>query len=345
MRLTRPTLYWISQLVGWSLYGAIGLFFTAAFNGLTLKMVLSQGVITGTMLLTSHLLRHLLRRWGWLRLRPVPLLVRLPPLLLGLAVASLAVMVFVLVAVLHLYIWSDYNLFSLGGYALSTFMVYCWWTLLYFIIHVFEDRQRQEVEKWKLQAAVNEAELTALKSQLNPHFVFNSLNNIRALVLEDPHRAREMITHLSTLLRYTIQFNNQDRVPLKRELEVVQDYLTLESIHYEKRLRYQIEADPATLEVAVPPMTVQLLVENAIKHGIANRPQGGEVRVRTFRSGPLLEIEVQNSGQLESASAGTGIGLRNAAERLRLLFGEITEFTLENGSPDTVAARFRIPVA
>ncbi|MGB3618813.1 MAG: histidine kinase [Catalinimonas sp.] len=339
----RTTLYWTTQIVGWGLYGSVGVFFASVYGNMTGRVWLSQVVITGVMLLTSHGLRHLLHRYGWLELRPVALLGRLLPTLVVLAAVSLAVIIVLLVPVLRIYTWADYTPDRLSGYALSTLMVYCWWSLLYVVIHTLEDRRRQEIEKWKLEAAVHEAELQALKSQLNPHFVFNSLNNIRALVLEDPHRARGTITHLSTLLRYTIQFNNQDRVPLRRELEVVRDYLQLESIHYEQRLRYHIDADDDTLDLPVPPMTVQLLVENAIKHGIANQPHGGQVRVRTFRDGTTLEVAVENCGQLAPGTEGGGIGLRNAAERLRLLFGEITEFTLENGSANTVAARFRIP--
>jgi LytS/YehU family sensor histidine kinase len=207
--------------------------------------------------------------------------------------------------------------------------------------------RQAEIDKWKLAAAVREAEMQTLKAQINPHFLFNGLNNIRALISEDPERARHMLTHLSELLRYAIQLNRTDQVPLSRELAVVRDYLQLESLQLEERLRYAIEVADDCLSVSVPPMLVQVLVENAIKHGLAPRPSGGELLVRAHCAGGELLLSVENTGQLGTGlglTAGTGTGLNNARERLRLLFGSQAELRLEQAAPDTVAARVRLPV-
>src|SRR5690606_9276799 len=123
-----------------------------------------------------------------------------------------------------------------------------------------------EVERWRLQAAVKDAELAALRAQVNPHFLFNSLNSIRALIVEDPARAQQVVTQLAALLRYTLQAGATSTVPLEAELHAVRTYLALESIRLEERLRYTIDVDDAVRQAPVPPMLVQTLVENGIKH-------------------------------------------------------------------------------
>jgi sensor histidine kinase YesM len=218
------------------------------------------------------------------------------------------------------------------------------WCLLYFGINFFYHFRESEVEKWKLNAMVREAELQALKSQINPHFIFNSLNNIRSLVLEDPEKARSMITNLSGLLRYSIQFSRKEKVKLEDEIEVVKNYLKLESIQYEDRLRYKLEITEEALDFKIPPMIIQILVENAIKHGIAALPEGGEVNIRTHLFEDDLVVEVINSGRYKTEIAGTGIGLQNASERLRMLFGKLSTLTVENLDDNRVIAKFSVPI-
>ena len=186
--------------------------------------------------------------------------------------------------------------------------------------------------------------MQALKSQINPHFIFNSLNNIRSLVLEDPERARTMITNLSGLLRYSVQFSHHEKVRLEDELQVVKNYLKLESIQYEDRLQYKLEINEETLDLKIPPMVIQILVENAIKHGIAELPAGGEVRIRTKLIKNDLIVEVLNTGRLKTEVTGTGIGLQNASERLNMLFGKLSTLTVENYDSDKVMAKFSIPI-
>lgn len=218
------------------------------------------------------------------------------------------------------------------------------WSLIYFVFQFFMNFKQSEIEKWKLQAAVKDAELIALKSQINPHFIFNSLNNIRALVVEDAEKAREMITHLSDLLRYSIQFNNKAKVSIEDELEIVTNYLNLESIQFEDRLTYSFDVHKDTLEHKIPPMAIQILVENAIKHGISNLPKGGMIRINTTLVDNSLVVEVVNSGQLQTRTSGTGIGIKNVSERLSLLFGQLSSFSLENVNDNTVSAKFIVPL-
>ncbi len=219
------------------------------------------------------------------------------------------------------------------------------WSLMYFLFKFFMNFKSSEVEKWRLEAAVKDAELIALKSQINPHFIFNCLNNIRSLVIENPEKSRDMITHLSDLLRHSIQFNNKEKVSLEQELEVVQNYLNLESIQFEDRLRYRLEIKPETLELQIPPMAIQLLVENAIKHGIANLPKGGEVNIKSYLDNQTLVVEVLNTGQINNTTTGAGIGLKNASDRLNLIFGKLSGLEISNFNSEMVLAKFKIPLA
>lgn len=218
------------------------------------------------------------------------------------------------------------------------------WSLVYFTFQFFFNYKSSETEKWRLEAAVKDAELQALKSQINPHFIFNSLNNIRALIIEDPVKAREMITHLSGLLRYSVQFSNKEKVTLEDELAVVENYLRLESIQFEDRLQYKIEVGPETLDYKIPPMVIQMLVENAIKHGISTLPEGGEIKIISHLENDALVVEVINTGQLKTKSETSGIGLKNATDRLKLLFGKLSDLRVQNLTGNMVSARFTIPL-
>ena len=202
-----------------------------------------------------------------------------------------------------------------------------------------------EVEKLALKAALQEAELMVLKNQINPHFLFNALNNIRSLILIEPEKARKMVTHISDLLRYSIQFNASEKVSLKEEVEIVKDYLQLESIQFDERLKYDIEISPETLKIPIPPMAIQLLVENAIKHGLSTQAAGGTILIRTKANDENLIIEVINSGQLQTNKKREGIGLKNLMERLKILFGPFAEFSLSNTENNTVTASLKIPLS
>lgn len=225
-------------------------------------------------------------------------------------------------------------------------MYFLCWSAIYFAYQFLQKNREVEIEKWKLQATVKDAELSALKSQINPHFIFNSLNNIRSLVIEDAEKARNSITHLSDLLRFSIQFDPYEKVSLVKEMEVVADYLNLESIQLEERLTYHLLMDKKTKEVLVPPMLIQTLVENAIKHSINNLPIGGEIIVESKLSAEFLTIYVKNTGQLKLAKAPKrrGIGITNAKERLRLLYGEKASLVVENMKENLVCATVQIPI-
>ncbi|MBS0663072.1 MAG: histidine kinase [Verrucomicrobia bacterium] len=232
----------------------------------------------------------------------------------------------------------------------GTFMLTGWWCI-YFFYHLFDRYNRLQIEQLSLATHVKEAELRALKSQVNPHFIFNSLNSLRALIDEDPSRARQAVTQLANLLRYSLQSGQQETVPFEDELRVVNDYLALEQVRHEERLRLRLDVAPETLQLPIPPMLLQTLVENAVKYGISMSPEGGEIAILARREHGALRLQVTNPGaldggaeQLARASASTGVGLANAANRLRLLFGDRAQLVLRPDKPGLVVAEAVIPL-
>jgi len=350
----RQRWYWILQVVGWLFYAGLGLLLIRLFAMQIVigwHLVAIQLAMALVLLLTSHALRAWIHWQQWKQLSFGALLWRLIVANGVAAVLSQAV----LGTIIAFLIRPPASMGGLAGsaqfvgYILNTYVVLWLWTACYFGVYYLRRYQQAEVDRWKLQAAAREAEMRTLKAQINPHFLFNGLNNIRALVMEDPARARAMMTHLSDLLRYSIQLNGTEQVPLARELEIVEHYLQLEAMQLEERLRYTLDVDPAALTVPIPPMTLQLLVENAIKHGIAPRPEGGCVALTAqLAAGAQLHVAVRNTGHYHPPATGhSGVGLRNARERLALLFGPTATLTLTDdpNTPNQVVAHLRLPVA
>ncbi|RSK42188.1 sensor histidine kinase [Hymenobacter perfusus] len=341
-------LYWRAQLVGWALYFGFNVAIFSAFGRFSVELLLIVSAIVLPMMGLTHWLRYHIRANGWEQLAPLPLTGRLLVTHAVLSVLSQVVIWALLIWVVRPgpdgkpHGWAQFI-----GYALNVNFVLWLWSGFYFGWHFFHRYKQAEVNQWKLAAAVREAEMRTLKAQINPHFMFNGLNNIRALVMEDPARTRDMITHLSDLLRYSIQLNSAEQVPLRRELEIVEHYLQLEALQLEERLRYTLDVDPAALYVPIPPMTLQLLVENAIKHGLAPRPAGGFIHLTAqLNDSNTLHVTVRNTGRYEPRPGHEGVGVRNARERLQLLFGAAAHLHLTNDphAPDTVVAHLQLPV-
>ena len=336
--------YWICQLLFWGIYTAFLLLVLAYSGQPDQRLFWLQFMIGGTLLLVSHGLRVYIKYKGWVQ-RPLSWL--LPRLLLLNVLASVLAQILIHSQMVLFLDWLSFRPIVFTEVLVYTFNVnvmFCLWGLGYFSAQYFRRYRTSEIEKWKLQAALKEAELTALKAQINPHFIFNALNNIRALSREDGERSRQMITRLSDLLRYAVDMSRQEQVTVAEELAIVEDYLQLEALHYEERLRYKVEADPATLSLSLPPMSIQLLVENAIKHGISRLQGGGFLHVQLKLVQDQLQIEVENSGQLQlSSSERKGHGLKNIRDRVRLLYGEEAFFEITNSSREAVCARLQIP--
>ncbi len=196
----------------------------------------------------------------------------------------------------------------------------------------------------KLESLVKELELKTIKSHINPHFIFNALNSIRALIDENPERARTAITELSNILRSSMQTEKQETVTFEKELNIVKDYLALEHIRFEDRLQVEYDIDEDTLNQPIPPMMLQTLVENAIKHGISKQVKGGTVKLVSDFKNDFHEIVIQNTGRLNGAVNGDGFGLASTKNRLQLLFGDKANFDIRECNGNIVEATVVIPV-
>lgn len=228
----------------------------------------------------------------------------------------------------------------------NTLLIYSAWLCGYFAIVIQRQRSREELRRAQLSEALQSAELRLLKSQLNPHFLFNALNGVRALIADEPAKAQDAVTQLARTLRYTLAAGDAELVTVAREMEMVNDYLALESLRLAERLKIVREVESAAADARIPVMLLQTLVENAIKHGIAPLRQGGTLRIVARVVARMLIIEVENPRSAEHvpASYHQGVGLKNASERLRLLFGDSASLELDLASPKHAAATVRLPL-
>jgi len=221
------------------------------------------------------------------------------------------------------------------------------WLLIYLVWHYVERNRKDHIDKLRLEGMVKSLELKTIKSHINPHFIFNALNSIRALVDENPPRARTAITELSNILRSSLKADSLETVPLHQELDIVRDYLALEHMRFEERLKIEMRIDEDTLNQPIPPMMLQTLVENAIKHGISRDMNGGLIRISSYLKNDQHELIVQNTGNLGSfkTNGTSGFGLKSTEERLNMLYGDKARFEIEEISGGIVQSKIIMPSA
>jgi hypothetical protein len=356
-RESRPqVIYWVLQLAGWGLYTLVRLYAAVALLKLpwaraTLELLLLDGAGLGL----SHWLRDFAQRHGWsaLPLRelawravcasfifgtPLGLMTQMTsisalqdpaPLLQQYAPALSFHIAVPITSALHVLNWA---------------IVFMTWLALYFTALAVRRHRSAALRQSELARALHLAELRVLKTQLNPHFLFNALNTVRSLIADDPSRAQGAVTRLANTLRYTLSSGQDELVSLAQELEIVAQYLELESMRFEDRLRVEYDVAADAGGVQIPVMLLQTVVENAIKHGIAELPSGGLLRISAALESGMLLLEVQNPRPPEPArGAHRGLGLRNSDERLRLLFGPRASLELDLSHPAVATARIRIP--
>jgi two-component system LytT family sensor kinase len=344
---SKSSIYWSCQLGGWLFYGLTMVFFAYIFENKTNYILYPRIAITILVgLVFTHVLREIIVR---LKLRP-PIDVQ--------KWWVLTVTILIIVILFNLtnsamvewlkkydprYKVSVERRF-LSNLILDTPLILVW-VSAYYIWHYVELGSKTEIQKARLESLVKELELKTIKSHINPHFIFNALNSIRALVDENPERARTAITELSNILRSSMQAEKLETVPFERELNIVKDYLALEHIRFEDRLQIEYDIDEDTLDQPVPPMMLQTLVENAIKHGIGKQKSGGLVRVISDYRDNHHELIVQNTGQLNGNGTNEdGFGINSTRNRLKLLFGGKATFSIENTNNDMVEAKVKMPV-
>lgn len=202
--------------------------------------------------------------------------------------------------------------------------------------------RRQEAERLEYQQALAASELQALKMQLQPHFLFNTLHGIATLIDSEPETARAMILKLSSLLRNALDRDSSDLITLEEELRFAREYLDLEKMRFGDRISIEWQVAPETSRMLVPQMILQPLVENAVRHGVAPSRKGGWVEVTTANSDRVLVVRVRNSSDGKT-SVGTGIGLRNVEARLKYLYATEAHLALTLGEDHTATATLTLP--
>lgn len=336
-------LYWLCQLGGWGLF-VLGNIVIAFFDGQaerSLVWVSLLTVVSGIGL--THVLRWHIHRSDWRHLgqgRLIPRMV-LSAVLLG--IFFVAINSILTEAVAGRMPFAGRN--ALRHYllnALNFSVVFLIWEIIYFAVKTFQNWKEEEIANLELRAAKTEIELNSFKAQLNPHFLFNSLNSIRALVDEEPERAKRAITQLSGILRNNLMLGKRQTVSLGEELDLVEKYLSIEKIRFEERLQVRLEVDPGTLGYEIPPFMLQTLVENGIKHGISRRTEGGKIEVFCRRVPGGMQIRIESSGAYRPDPSHEGIGIANTRKRLDLIFGGRARFSIR-GEGDSVLAELYIP--
>lgn len=343
--MNRTRAYWLCQFGGWTLLYTVSALVTGLNSSYNVQLFINHATSIVLAVAVTHAFREFSHRVGWTDLSLWRLIPRIfgATLFLTIVFTGLAD-VLVYVGICEPLARSPEEYWSISRLVLSLFggaLVMVLWLVIYFGIHSFWNYRQAEVDKWKLEAQAETARLKALKLQLNPHFFFNSLNSVRALIAEDPDRAQRMVTRLARLLRTTLQVDDVKTVPLDDELSTVRTYLELEKVRFEDRLQYEIHGTDAARSRPVPFLLVQTLVENGIKHGVATKQGGGTISIEADVRNGALHLRVANPGTLTSEEGG--VGLDNARERLGLLFGEDASLCVKNADPDTVEARVVLP--
>ena len=218
------------------------------------------------------------------------------------------------------------------------------WSIIYFAYQFFERYRTEEIKNLKWQASKNEIELNKLKSQLNPHFIFNSMNSIRALIDEDPAKAKRAVTQLANILRNTLMMGRKKTVLFEEEMNIVHDYIELEKTRYEERLKCSSDIAEEAYSYQIPSLMIQTLVENGIKHGISKLSNGGVINLRAKVVNEKLLIEIENTGELvANTKPETGFGIINTTQRLNLLYGDQATFEIFNTDHHTVLTKLNLP--
>ena len=335
--------FWIAQILGWSSMAGANIL-VQLLAGLPMHLLLYNSLtpmVAGFLITTIY--RYVVKELDW---RNWNLRKTLGFLIGSTFLLTSVFMVTVFIIVRFVFCIEALTIAAFLGNMFVFALIILTWNLIYFSIHYFNNWNQAEIEKWRLAAEMKDAQLGSLKSQIKPHFVFNTINNIRSLILEDKEKAREMLLNFSDLFRYSLKKADQSKVELSEELEVVNQYFELLSIQYEDKLKYNIHIEKGLERFEVPPMMLQLLVENAVKHGISQHKDGGSIIIDVNRKDDQVNIAVKNTGKMNNHAKlenQLGVGLENISKRLDLIY--VGKATLDVRELDNeVLATIKIPL-
>jgi hypothetical protein len=341
--MNRSRIYWVLQIGGWTISALAQIWWSYMASGsVTLRRVIFFIVEAFLCIVVTHFFRNKLKQWKWLY-QPMHKLI--PGVLAALFI--MGVIVYFLRIPVNIALGRLFNprttfdLQQILGQSSYYFIMFFWWTVCYFAYHYFNEYNKS----LKYEASMIEIELNNLKSQLNPHFIFNALNSIRALVDENPKKSKQAITQLSNILRNSLASDKKGLTNFDEELKIVKDYLGLESIRFEERLKTEFDIHPESQRFLVPPLMIQTLVENGIKHGISKLTRGGVIQLKTDVVKDKLKIHIRNSGHLVNGTkrSKSGLGLENTVQRLKLIYGDEATFRITNETDNFVLTELIIP--
>ena len=333
LRSNRNKLFWTLHAAGWGAYGLTQHFGALLYQKpASYQLVIVLAAIAGFIL--SVPMRYIYRRLFGQPLRTI-----IAGVLVTCYVTALALRTCINLAYQNL-VEPEYQfktLFELFGGSISAMYILLCWTAMYFGIKQYESLQEQSQAALRSAALAQEAQLKMLRYQLNPHFLFNTLNAISTLILDNQNRtANHAVTRLSEFLRYTLDQDPMKKVTLRQEIEALDMYLNTERLRFSERLRLEYGVEEPALDALVPSLILQPLIENAVKYAISPRETGGSIRIEGRTRGSMLEITVIDDGPGIASGVsleGRGVGLRNTRERLAVLYGDQHRFVVLNTRP------------
>lgn len=322
--------FWILQLIGWSAYGLISFVGVLPYIGLAPHLdsvesaFFSKATFAIVGILCSSVMRIFYRReclrgFAWIRIAPVAIVLCYSAAMFATITSSAARLIV------------SGNSFTGGwskffGGAINASAVFLAWSACYFAIRGYQELEREKRDALSAKALAQQAQLEALRSQVNPHFLFNALNSIHALVRENPPQAQFAVEELSEFLRYSLARGKALDVQLSEEIEILERYLTIQRIRFEEKLCVSVEVVPEAREVRVPGFLLHPLIENAIKFGMQTSEMPLQVRLTAERNASLLRVVIANTGHWidtqERAADGSRIrlGMQIVTQRLEQAF-------------------------
>lgn len=346
----KKRLYWGLQSLSWGTF-TLAVFL---FNYLITKKVLLTDVFYSSLIFVigltlSHFIRFVFKLYNWHKSGITTILHKVA-ILSGLIGGTHVLLLYIISSIWDAGLINNFTVANFFGQSGTFGTIYFIWGILYFAVYFFRNFKKEEIKNLTQESKMNEIQLNKFKSQLNPHFIFNSMNGLRSLIDEDKDKAKEGITQLSNILRHTLTIDRKILILLEEELKLVRDYLELEKIRLEERLEFEIEHDVSSLHFQVPPMLIQTLVENGIKHGISQLMKGGRIHINCEIFDDVLLVKIENSGRynpnketkLEDRSS-SGFGLENSIQRLNLIFGDKASLSIQNLEEDRVMTEIKIP--
>lgn len=341
------SLYWRCQLIGWGLVSLFWLYIALFRDDFAIAHALINYFFDVVICISlTHAYRTLALKEGWNELDIKGLIWRVIPSLIVLSVLFMLSMN--LKTTLYIYLTDGHNilmreLFVWNPVLITGLRHMSIWLLAYHLYHFYQ----REVQSTKMNAQLSliakQAQFDNLSAQLNPHFLFNSLNSIKSLIIENPKTARRAVDLLSDILRSSLYEKRHVTVSLEEEMALVKDYLELEKLRFEERLKVKIDIDPQLNQIRILPLSIQLLVENALKHGIDKIMEGGLLDISVKNENGKAIIKIKNPGNLENGNS-KGLGLKNLKDRLEIKYKDEAQFEIKEVPHNSVLATLTIPI-